>query len=477
MANYVIPNNDYLTDGYVDANFVGTDSDLYVNVGYTSDAIEGSASLTSSATLSSTGGFLIGGTGTSTVSATLSATAGKITSTSSSASSNATVSTNGVGIFVRSASISTSATTSTDADRIANAVIGITPAFTTGVTANAIVSPGGDISVSATTTASAQPILDGVVSIQAFQTHPATWNDAYTWDNDATAGTIIWGPMVEVSATGTIEGTSNVSTSATLTADADVTAIANISPAGIFTVSATGQFEVNGSSAISTSATVSVQGVTNRDITDFNISSAFTTTVSGIFQVGSGPLNFTSSGTLVVDGDRIASGVATPQASATVASTPSRTRPFEAGLTGIFNLSADATSLNDGVVIQAGSFAVTVDAISQVSGSASLSGAFTHNFKGGQKFGGIINIQGFAAQVSALTIYIIDPFRVYTIDSESRLLEIVEETRIYKPYSESRVNSIIAEIREFNVPSETRTLKTQHKKLVEVAGDPLDRRE
>ena len=92
-------------------------------------------------------------------------------------------------------------------------------------------------------------------------------------------------------------------------------------------------------------------------------------------------------------------------------------------------------------------------------------------------FGGIIDIQAFAVTVSALTIYTIDPFRVYTIDSESRLLGIVEETRIYAPKSETRVNSIIEEIREFNVPSETRTLKTQHKKLVEVAGDPLDRRE
>ena len=49
MALYVIANNDYLTDGYVADNFVGTDSDLYVHVGYTQDTIEGSAALSASA--------------------------------------------------------------------------------------------------------------------------------------------------------------------------------------------------------------------------------------------------------------------------------------------------------------------------------------------------------------------------------------------------------------------------------------------
>ena len=54
---------------------------------------------------------------------------------------------------------------------------------------------------------------------------------------------------------------------------------------------------------------------------------------------------------------------------------------------------------------------------------------------------------------------------------------MVEERRFYGLNSESRVNSIIEEQRELSVTSETRNLKVQTTKLVEVAGDPLDRRE
>ena len=477
MALYVIANNDYLTDGYVTDNFVGTDSDLYVNVGYTQDTIEGSAALSASASATAKGGFLIdSGSITSSVSITVTTADGDATLVGVSIPAGAfSTAIDGDRIAGATSSISTNATTSTDADRIAGGVVSLSPAFTTGVTANAIVSPGGDISVSATVSSSAVANLVGVVDINAFQTHPTLWSSSATWDDPQD---IVWGPMVETFADAFAQGQSSISTSATLTADGDVTAIANISPAGAFTVDVTGQFEVVGSADLSVSATVTAQGTTNVVSENVQIASAASLVANGIFQVNSQPIAISSSGTLVVDADRIASGVATPQANATVQATPSRTRPFVANLTSSFSLTSDATATTDATVIQAGSFTTTVDAIKAVFAEASMSSNFqTTRWVGGKLNGGIIDIQAFTVQVSALTIYIIDPFRVYTIDSESRLLGIEEERRIYTPNSETRVNSIIEEIREFNVPSETRTLKTQHKKLVEVAGDPLDRRE
>tara|TARA_B100000900_G_scaffold310616_1_gene269356 strand:- start:1848 stop:3281 length:1434 start_codon:yes stop_codon:yes gene_type:complete len=477
MALYVIANNDYLTDGYVTDNFVGTDSDLYVNVGYTQDTIEGSAALSASASATAKGGFLIdSGSITSSVSITVTTADGDATLVGVSIPAGAfSTAVDGDRIAGATSSISTNATTSTDADRIAGGVVSLSPAFTTGVTANAIVSPGGDISVSATLSSSAVANLVGVVDINAFQTHPTLWSSSATWDDPQD---IVWGPMVETFADAFAQGQSSISTSATLTADGDVTAIANISPAGAFTVDVTGQFEVVGSADLSVSATVTAQGTTNVVSENVQIASAASLVANGIFQVNSQPIAISSSGTLVVDADRIASGVATPQANATVQATPSRTRPFVANLTSSFSLTSDATATTDATVIQAGSFTTTVDAIKAVFAEASMSSNFqTTRWVGGKLNGGIIDIQAFTVQVSALTIYIIDPFRVYTIDSESRLLGIEEERRIYTPNSETRVNSIIEEIREFNVPSETRTLKTQHKKLVEVAGDPLDRRE
>ncbi len=477
MALYVIANNDYLTDGYVTDNFVGTDSDLYVNVGYTQDTIEGSAALSASASATAKGGFLIdSGSITSSVSITVTTADGDATLVGVSIPAGAfSTAVDGDRIAGATSSISTNATTSTDADRIAGGVVSLSPAFTTGVTANAIVSPGGDISVSATLSSSAVANLVGVVDINAFQTHPTLWSSSATWDDPQD---IVWGPMVETFADAFAQGQSSISTSATLTADGDVTAIANISPAGAFTVDVTGQFEVVGSADLSVSATVTAQGTTNVVSENVQITSAASLVANGIFQVNSQPIAISSSGTLVVDADRIASGVATPQANATVQATPSRTRPFVANLTSSFSLTSDATATTAATVIQAGSFTTTVDAIKAVFAEASMSSNFqTTRWVGGKLNGGIIDIQAFTVQVSALTIYIIDPFRVYTIDSESRLLGIEEERRIYTPNSETRVNSIIEEIREFNVPSETRTLKTQHKKLVEVAGDPLDRRE
>ena len=499
MANYVIANNDYLTDGYVDASFVGTDSDLYVTAGYTTDAIKGEATLSSAASLSVNGGKLLLGTinvssaitmsvdaDTTAVGATI--PAGTFTTTvdadttlvgTSNVSTSVTTTVDADTTLVGTSNVSTNVTTSTDADAILDGVVSLSPAFTTGVTANAIVSPGGDISVIATTTTTAQSNLTGVIDIRAIQEEDITWGDAQDFAWDDRSSDIYWGPNVHIDGSAFTEGTGSSSSSFNLAVDGDTTAVANITPAGIFTVDANASFSVLASANISTSTAVTVSGDLNVVSQNIQISSTTGFTARGIFQVGSGPIALSSSGALAIDGDVIRSGVATPQANVTLQATPSRTKRFVANLTSSFNVSTTASSTSDATVIQAGVFTLTAngDNIANA-GAINISSEFTvPRWVGGKLFGGIVNITAFTTQVSALTIYIIDPFRVYTIDSESRLLGIVEETRIYTPNSETRVNSIIEEIREFNVPSETRTLKTQYKKLVEVAGDPLDRRE
>ena len=76
-----------------------------------------------------------------------------------------------------------------------------------------------------------------------------------------------------------------------------------------------------------------------------------------------------------------------------------------------------------------------------------------------------------------MQIYRIDPYRVYRVQSESRVLEIVQETRKFNTKSENRLNTIEQETRGYPVPSETRNLVIQPLTLVNVAGSALDRRE
>jgi hypothetical protein len=84
-------------------------------------------------------------------------------------------------------------------------------------------------------------------------------------------------------------------------------------------------------------------------------------------------------------------------------------------------------------------------------------------------------MNAFNTVLSALTIYIIDPFRVYAVDSESRTLIIEQELRKFAVKPENRLNNIEQETRGFTVKSESRVLKPQTLTLTEQIN-PLDRR-
>ena len=95
----------------------------------------------------------------------------------------------------------------------------------------------------------------------------------------------------------------------------------------------------------------------------------------------------------------------------------------------------------------------------------------------GQRFQNSFNASGFASTFAVGEKYIIDPERIFTVSSESRRLQIAPETRLFELNSETRINMLEQELRSFLISSETRNFAVQHTTLVDVAGTPRDRRE
>jgi len=476
MAQYVILNDDYLDSGYVASGFVGTDSDLYVASGYIEDAKQGDASLSAQATLTVAGGLVQDATSTLDSAFSASIDADVIADAIGTSSSSFTVATiDAVKTTDTDSGISTAISASITAVKTVDADITTISAFSSSIDANATVSPGGSISTSATTAVTAVKTVDAVVgTINGFQTHPTLWSDDISWNDPA--GTI-WGPMVIVSANAFVNGESSISSSITLTVDGDVTAVAEIAPAAVATVAVTGTVNFEANANISSSVSVDTTANKTGDIANLEFASAFTVTSSGIFQVAGDPEAIDAAFTVTADGDTIADGVAIKAGVFDLTSTPLRIRPFEADISSAFTLTASGEATAEGVSIVASAGTLDITAVKTVRAVETLDAVFDSDFRGGILFGGIIDIQAFVTTVSALTIFNIDPFRVYPVDVESRLLQIVPESRIYNTKTETRINIITEEDRNINVKSETRTVEVQPLELVEVAGNPLDRRQ
>ena len=122
-------------------------------------------------------------------------------------------------------------------------------------------------------------------------------------------------------------------------------------------------------------------------------------------------------------------------------------------------------------------FTVTVDGNKIAGDTVELPSAATVTALGGAAFQGESNITAFATTVNVGSKYIVDPFRVKPVDSESRILEIDAEHRNLLVKSENRLNTLEQETRGLAIKSESRILKTQHLTLVENATGPLDTRE
>lgn len=141
------------------------------------------------------------------------------------------------------------------------------------------------------------------------------------------------------------------------------------------------------------------------------------------------------------------------------------------------SISADSDRIASGIV-SANSIADLQSLARQFKGpyQQEFTARFTQSCNGGRLRDGVATLDAFYSTLSALTIFNIDPFRVYTVPTESRIAVIEADTRIFAVKTENRVNTLEAETRTYNLGSESRYLVVQPLRLVEQAGT-LDRRE
>jgi hypothetical protein len=456
MANYVILNNDYLATDYVDSNYVGTDSDLYVEAGYIQDAIEASASVNAVATTSVNAGKLQLGTTTLASASTLTI--------------NGTVERRGTSTVLSSASVQTVSSVVRDATLSINGVLNA------NISAVATVSPGAAITVASTLSATPTVTRTFTADLRTAGDE-VTFDDAGTWGESTSD---IWGPLFDVSAVRTL-GQDLVYTIpfvSTLTAAGDRTAIASITVDSFATMAVSATRVSSATLSLNTTATLQAQGVINTGVVNQVISANTTMSVSGIFVTG-GRATINAQATTTIDGDRIARGTTTQSAQAqqTLTGDNFRIRGVSADLQSNFTTSIQGSTTGDGIVLKASSATLTVRA-KQLHGAFQdvQSANFTFFCNGGRLRDGSSTMTAFNTVLGAITIFNIDPFRVYIVDNELRICQIEQDTRFFTVYSENRVNTIEAETRTKQVPSQSRTLIVQPTKLIETAGT-LDRRE
>jgi len=415
---------DYVDDGYA--------TDLYVASGYVVGQIQGAATLSSSASVTATATHLRLGAATLTSSASITASANRIRTTGADLSGAITATVTATAQKTSDIAISSSFTLTASGDR--------------------------------TRIASASLVMTG---------DEVQWQNAQTWGN---ARSQIWGPLFSATAIRVLTGVANLSSSFVLTATAQKTAIGNIVVTGFGSLTASALRIRSGASSLSASFTTTQTGTSVLQGTA-NIT-AFATTVSvGIRSINADPADINASFALTASADRTRSTSADLSSSVTVTTNGSFKVSASANLSASFTLQAITGAIASGVIITAGTFTTTQSAVRIRGVEADLNANFSLTGTGGAAFLGECNITAFTTIVGVLSIYSIDPFRIYQVDTESRSLQIVEEPRIYTVDFETRINTIESETRNFSVPSETRTLEIQHLTLVDVENTPVDRRE
>lgn len=475
MAEYVIANNDYLESGYVEANFVGTASDLYVDANYVGAIVVADAiTLSANATVTADATKLKRGISLQASSGTLTADADRIRTTDASVSSSFTTTQSADRTRSSSSTLDASATLSSDLGAIRNASATIDGVLSSTVTAGVTVNPGLTVDMVATLSGSANATLDGQADLITAGDEVA-WEEALTWQNPRSE---YWGPLFDASAFVTAEGQSSVTANFGLSVDAVKTAIADISVDGFASVTVTGNFVLDANATLDAIASITAIGTADFDVAP-TLDAVATVDVDAI-KVVVGEVDLNSTFTVTATPKKINGGDATLDAIAStiITSDDFRIRGITETLSGIFGFSADENFIAGPTILKASAGTLTADA-NQFKGpfQQSLDSNFTITTLAGKLTGVFdLRLNAFVTQLSALTIYNIDPFRVYTVPIESRTQEIGQETRNYTLKTENRVNTIEQETRGFIVPSETRKLQVQKTTLVENDGF-LDRRE
>ena len=475
MAEYVIANNDYLESGYVEANFVGTASDLYVDANYVGAIVVADAiTLSANATVTADATKIKQGTVLQASSGTLTADADRIRTSDATISSAFTTTQSADVTRTGTSTVNVSATLSSALVATRNASATIDGVLSSTVTANVTVNPSLAVNMVATLSGSAQATL-GAQADLITAGDEVEWQEALTWGNPRSE---YWGPLFDVTGFVTAEGQSSITANFGLNVDAVKTAVADISVDGFASVTAVGNFLLDANATLDAVAGVSAIGTA-----DFDVAPTFDATATvdvDAIKVVVGDVDLSSTFTQTTVPKKINGGVATVNSAVTttITSDDFRIRGITQTLTGVFGFSADENFIAGPTILKASAGTLTADA-NQFKGpfQQSLDSSFSIETLAG-KLTGIFDLRlnAFVTQLSALTIYNIDPFRVYTVPIESRTHQIGQETRNYTLKTENRVNTIEQETRGFIVPSETRKLQVQKTTLIENDGF-LDRRE
>ena len=150
-----------------------------------------------------------------------------------------------------------------------------------------------------------------------------------------------------------------------------------------------------------------------------------------------------------------------------------RTRQLSTTLTPTFSVRANSTLVTGQAEFGA---SVTLSATQALTRrpSARINSEINVSTRGVILTNGKATLNAFNSILSTLTAYKIDPYRVLAIKNEGRTLIIEAESRKKSVISENRVNTIQDEDRIKAIHSETRQLEVQNLTLTDVAGTPLD---
>ena len=455
MSVYVIANDDYLTSGYVTDSYVGTDADLYVAAGYVSGIVLGEANLSSTATVTADSTTLVPGTTNITVAITT-ATDGRRTRTvDSSVTSQSTVSASPSRTRQGSISISGALNFTTSASLQKLGIADITSTFTATITGSTIrqgaaelITPGDEVQ----------------------------WQDGQTWGNPRSE---IWGPLFDVDATRVRDSSTAVNANFTLTTDALVTrnAASLVVSSGTMTV-VPSRSRISDATLASTVTFDPVDTTTNILANLDALTSTFTVPSFEAIAVINGTATLSSSATVSAVGNLTQTSTVLKASSGTMSVDGVRTRNTQSSILSQATLEVSAAPTLRGIVLKASAGTMTVDGLRTRNTFATMQNVVTVDSRLGIIQRPIPATQNVIATLQGTLFSLrLDPFRIYTVPSESRVVQIDAESRLYTVKSENRVNTIEEETRNYLVPSETRKYIVQPLTLVDVAGTAIDRRE
>lgn len=317
------------------------------------------------------------------------------------------------------------------------------------------VSAGSLTSAQGTLTATGSRIQQASATLVSNQSG-LTWAEMGTW---AEPKQEYWGPNFTATADKFLGGTVNASSTATLSATGTATfkptitidgvlqstLTANLVGSGIIlslgsaTVTTDGSAIARTSATLNTSATLSADGDLVGKTTVLNLGSASLTATPTL--TGAGVSSMSANASTQITGGRVQLGAS--------AFTPQCT------------LSADAIIAIGGTASLQGTASLSVNEVGIFitrGGTVNMTGVGSWNIVAGKLAEGVANLNSTGSTLIIGSQFAIDPFRVFTIPTESRINILQQETRNHL------------------VPSETRKYQVQHLSLVDETGI-LDRRE